>query len=177
MDITDLRLIRLSSEIRQKSFACIDIDLNDFFVNDALNYTKQLLAVTYILETEIDTVAYFSLLNDKISVKDQRRSWRDRFNKKFPHRKRINNYPATKIGRLAVSINYANCGIGSQILEFIKTLFTNNNRTGCRFITVDAYRAALPFYEKNGFKYLTENDQSEDTRLMYYDLKKFIGAE
>lgn len=176
MDITDLRLIRLSSEIKQKSFACVDTDLNDFFVNDALNYTNQLLAVTYILETEIDTVAYFSLLNDKISIKDQGRSWRDRFNKKFPHRKRINNYPAVKIGRLAVSESHANCGMGSQILEFIKTLFTNNNRTGCRFITVDAYRAALSFYEKNGFKYLTENDLNEDTRLMYYDLKKITEA-
>lgn len=66
--------------------------------------------------------------------------------------------------------------MGSQILEFIKTLFTNNNRTGCRFITVDAYRAALSFYEKNGFKYLTENDLNEDTRLMYYDLKKITEA-
>lgn len=174
MDIADLKLIRLNPDIKQKSFVSIDSDLNDFLTNDALNYSNQLLAVTYILETELDTVAFFSLLNDKISIKEQGRSWRERFNKKFPHRKRINNYPAVKIGRLAVSQNYANCGMGSQILEFIKALFTVNNRTGCRFITVDAYRAALPFYEKNGFKYLTDNDKEEDTRLMYYDLKRFI---
>lgn len=174
MDIADLKLIRLNPDIKQKSFVSLDSDLNDFLANDALNYSNQLLAVTYILETELDTVAFFSLLNDKISIKEQGRSWRERFNKKFPHRKRINNYPAVKIGRLAVSQNYANCGMGSQILEFIKALFTVNNRTGCRFITVDAYRAALPFYEKNGFKYLTDNDKEEDTRLMYYDLKRFI---
>ena len=176
MDITALKLIRLSAEIKQKSVTCIDADLNGFFIHDALDYTDQLLAVTYMLETETDTVAYFSLLNDKISIKDQKRSWRDRFNKQLPYPKRINNYPAVKIGRLAVSEKYANDGVGSQILEFIKTLFTYNNRTGCRFITVDAYKAALTFYEKNGFKYLTDNDQNEDTRLMYYDLKKFIEA-
>lgn len=29
--------------------------------------------------------------------------------------------------------------------------FIIDNKTGCRFITVDAYRNAIPFYEKNGF--------------------------
>lgn len=76
-----------------------------------------------------------------------------------------------------MSEEFVHNGVGSQILDFVKALFTTNNRTGCRFITVDAYRAALHFYEQNGFKYLTDDDQFEDTRLMYYDLKKFITQE
>jgi len=34
-----------------------------------------------------------------------------------------------------------------------------------------AYKNALPFYEKNGFRYLTENDEKNSTRIMYLDLK------
>lgn len=83
MDIADLKLIRLNPDIKQKSFVSIDSDLNDFLTIHALNYSNQLLAVTYILETELDTVAFFSLLNDKISIKEQGRSWRERFNKKY----------------------------------------------------------------------------------------------
>lgn len=60
--------------------------------------------------------------------------------------------------------------MGSFLLDFIKTLFVINNKTGCRFITVDAYKAAVPFYEKNGFLPLTSKDNNEHTKLMYYDL-------
>ena len=39
------------------------------------------------------------------------------------------------------------------------------------FITVDAYRTSLDFYEKNSFRYLTTKDIDDDTRAMYFDLK------
>jgi hypothetical protein len=45
------------------------------------------------------------------------------------------------------------------------------HHAACRFITVDAYRSALPFYEKNSFRYLTSKDAEDDTRAMYFDLK------
>ena len=46
-----------------------------------------------------------------------------------------------------------------------------NNKTGCRFLTVDAYKAAVPFYEKNGFVPLNDDDIDAPTRLLYFDLK------
>lgn len=52
------------------------------------------------------------------------------------------NYPAILIGRLGVSSEYRGKGlnIGSQILDFIKGWFRSfDNKTGCRFIVVDAY--------------------------------------
>ena len=49
-------------------------------------------------------------------------------------------------------------------------LFIDNNRTGCKFITVDAYAQSLDFYVKNGFNFLTDQDIGKDTRLMYFDL-------
>ena len=60
--------------------------------------------------------------------------------------------------------------IGSMLLKFIKLYFTTDNKTGCRFITVDAYAAAIPFYLRNGFVPLNEEDADEPTRLLYFDL-------
>ena len=98
------------------------------------------------------------------------------------------NYPAVLIGRLGVSSEYRGKGfsIGSQILDFIKGWFRSfNNKTGCRFIVVDAYNneKTLHFYNKNGFRmlYRTEqeersflglkDDESLETRFMFFDLK------
>jgi len=76
------------------------------------------------------------------------------------------HYPAVKIGRLAVSENYAHQGIGEQILQYVKALFAFGNRSGCRFLTVDAYADAVSFYENKGdFKFFTETDINDDTRL------------
>lgn len=61
--------------------------------------------------------------------------------------------------------------IGSFLLYFIKNFFIVNNKTGCRFITVDAYLDAIPFYIKNGFVPLNEDDTDDRTRLLYFDLK------
>jgi hypothetical protein len=60
--------------------------------------------------------------------------------------------------------------IGTYLLKFIKTYFTSDNKTGCRFITVDAYAAAIPFYLNNGFVPLNDEDIDEPTRLLYFDL-------
>ena len=55
-------------------------------------------------------------------------------------------------------------------MNFIKTYFINNNKSGCRFLTVDAYTDAIPFYTKNGFIPLNEDDVRDKTRLLYFDL-------
>lgn len=62
-----------------------------------------------------------------------------------------------------------------------------NNRTGCRFLIVDALNRpeTLHYYEKNGFHYLIDDERLEakymgigvgrlplNTRLMYFDLLK-----
>ena len=58
-------------------------------------------------------------------------------------------------------------------LDSVKYLFTHGNRTGCRFLTVDALATATGFYEHNKFRFFTEKDKDDDTRLMYFDLKDF----
>lgn len=60
--------------------------------------------------------------------------------------------------------------MGDRVLNFIKHYFTADNKTGCRFITVDAYAAAIPFYLRSGFVPLNDDDSSDPTRVLYFDL-------
>ena len=80
--------------------------------------------------------------------------------------------PAVKIGRLATETSSQGDGIGSNILGFIKISLTTKNKTGCRFIVVDAYNneKTIQFYIKNKFKFMSAKDEKYDTRLMYFDL-------
>lgn len=169
------RFCRLEADTELKSFKSIDDDLNDFLLSDAKNYAEELLAVTYLMidaETD-DIIAYYSLLNDQIRFTEENKSVRNRINRQIPFSKQRTHYPAVKIGRLAVAEAYAHQGVGQAILESIKYKFSHGNRTGCRFITLDAYAHAVEFYEKCGFRLFTEKDAGEETRLMYFDLKTF----
>ena len=49
-------------------------------------------------------------------------------------------------------------------------LNTELSQSAFRFITVDAYLSAIPFYEKNGFVQLTQKEEDEHTRLMFFDM-------
>ena len=83
----------------------------------------------------------------------------------------MKSYPAVKLCRLAVDSSLKGQSIGTYLLNFIKSFFVVNNKTGCRFLTVDAYAAAIPFYQKNGFVPLNDDDKDSPTRLLYFDLR------
>ena len=165
---------KLSADERVESFNCGDADLNDFIINEAAPYRKALLAVTYVLE-ERNTkrvAAFFSLANDKVSLSDfENKTEFNRFRKtRFVNEKRLRSYPAAKLCRLGVDESMKGLSIRSTLLRFIKSYFVVDNKTGCRFLTVDAYADAVPFYLKNGFVPLNDADKDDDTRLLYFDL-------
>ena len=75
--------------------------------------------------------------------------------------------------------------IGSDVLRYIKYWFLDPyNKTGCRYVLVDAYNSAstIRFYESNGFATVFSSEEQEkeyrhiaeerplNTRLMYFDL-------
>ena len=169
------KIYKLSGTEQVKSFDCGDVDLNDFIINDAPLYRKEKLAVTYVYvnkENSSDIAAFFCLANDRISLTDfDSKSRYNRFCRRFANPKRLKSYPAVKIGRLGVSSLMKGKDIGSMLIVFIKKFFVNDNKTGCRFLTVDAYADALPFYLKNGFVPLNDDDIGDKTRLLYFDLK------
>ena len=69
MDLQKLRQFQLTADTDIKPFRCADKDLNEFHFEDAKNFQKELMAVTYLLEymEQNKTAAYYSLLADKIT--------------------------------------------------------------------------------------------------------------
>jgi len=129
-----------------------------------------------LIKVENDIAAYFCLSNDGLTrttmlTAEEKSLW-NKVGRKIPNSKRRKTYPAVKIGRLAVAQQYAGLGLGRRLLFSVREMYINEpHHAGCRFITVDAYRSALDFYEKNSFRYLTIKDKNEETRAMYFDLK------
>jgi predicted GNAT family N-acyltransferase len=169
---TDWTLLQLTENTEIYSFESEDKELNDFLLNDAKNYFSSLLTVTYLIMTKDEIIAYFSLSNDKVMKDDEEKSTWNKLNRTIANEKRRKSYPAVKIGRLAVAKKYTGSGFGKLIIDIVRKMYTGaQQQAGCRFITVDAYRNALPFYKKNKFNYLTDKDKSDETRIMYFDLK------
>ena len=181
MDFANYSIRKLDIGEYIQKFDCGDDDLNDFILNEAPLYRKSLLAVTYAIVSNTDphqVLAFCSLANDRISLSDfDEKSEFNRFRKhqQFPQSKRMKSYPAVKICRLGVDSTMKGQSVGRSFLDFIKYYFIADNKTGCRFLTVDAYIDAIPFYEKNGFKPLNSDDEdSTYTRLLFFDLNELI---
>lgn len=170
----DVKVKKLTEDYEISCFDCGNNDLNEFLILEAKNYARKRLSVTYIVEIDACVAAFFSLSNDKISIPDSDKSTWRKIKATFPHSKHRGDYPAVKIGRLGVSMAMKNRRLGSWILSFIKYMSWENNRTGCVFVTVDALRDAVPFYQKNGFRFLDRKDElgDSDTCLLYYNLSQ-----
>lgn len=175
MNREDFDILDLTPETDLTAFKCTESDLNEFLIEESKDYQAELLARTYLVvhRASGNIAAYFSLLNDVIRLDETEKNIRNRINRNIPFSKQRKHYPAVKIGRLAVSESFAQQGIGRYILDNVKFIFTHGNRTGCRFLTVDALTTATGFYEHNSFRFFTEQDKEDDTRLMFYDLKDF----
>jgi hypothetical protein len=144
MDLSGYVLFKLTESTNIKPFDCGDEDLNDFLFSKAKSYQKELLAATYILEDDTQTLAYFSIFNDSLKVEEEAFASKSSF-KKFlglvPHPKRhLRHFPAIKLGRLGVGVTLKGKGIGKVILGYIINMaLEQNDKCACKIITVDAY--------------------------------------
>lgn len=174
-------------------FDCGHHDLNDFFKNDALKFSGELLGKTYCFTLDEDPktiVCAFTISNDSIKTNYLPNSRKKKVNKEISSQKRMRSYPAVLIGRLGVNKDFRiiegeENRTGQQLMDFVKSWFVDeSNKTGCRFIVVDSYNepGPLKYYEKNGFQYLLSSEEQEKqftgldekaelkTRLMFFDL-------
>lgn len=182
MDFAGLSLIKVNENTVIKPFDCGDEDLNSFLHSKSIFYCQELLATTYLLENDTDTIAFFSIFNDNVRAEETNFASKSAF-KRFlsevvSHPKRhLKYFPAIKIGRLAVTSTTQKQGTGKVIISFLIDLaLTQNEKCACKFLSVDAYSQSLGFYEKIGFTYFTEKDEGEDTRQMYIDLTPLINS-
>ncbi len=155
---------------------CGDPDLNDYFQNDSEKYRKQLLTQTYVFhETGNPTLmATVDFCNDALPRENMTTGQK----RNIPFEKRgFTTFPAVKITRLGVRLEFHKCGIGSNLLTTIKRFFLDDNRTGCRFITVDTYRDAVGFYEKNEFKRMkSDQNPGAHTIPLFFDLLRIDNS-
>lgn len=174
-------------------FDCANKDLNDFFSNDATNYSAELLGKSYCFTLDKNPeiiVCAFTISNDSIKTTNLPNARKKKVIKDIPRPKQMRSYPAVLIGRLGVHKDFRNVEneeqrIGDQLMDFIKSWFVDGaNKTGCRFIVVDAYNEIKPlrYYNSNGFIELfsteeqekeftgVSEDQKLDTRLLFFDL-------
>lgn len=188
-----LRVYDLDILNKCKPFDCGNEDLNDFFSNDVINYTSELLGKSYCFTLDDDDsqiVAAFTISNDSIKTYTLPNSRKKKVIADIPRPKHMKSYPAVLIGRLGVNINFRKIegeekSIGDQLMDFIKSWFIEKgNKTGCRFIIVDSYNqiAPLKYYKRNGFVELFSTEEQEkeytnipedkelNTRLLYFDL-------
>lgn len=194
--LLDKCTLRLYDEVilqNCKPFDCGHPDLNDFFLNDVLNYSEELLGKTYCFtldEDESEIVCSFTISNDSIKTSLLPNARKKKINKDIPRPKQMKSYPAVLIGRLGVNKNYRHIvgedqRIGTQLMDFIKSWFIDKaNKTGCRFIVVDSYNEPTPlrYYTQNGFYPLLNSEEQEKeytglkpddqlrTRLLVFDL-------
>jgi len=171
-----LHIARLKPDEPRPYFDCGDSDLNDYFLVDSVKACKDLVAVTYVLREGDKVIAFYCVSNDAIRSDLSSGTAFKKLQKLIIHpEKRYSSLPSVKIGRFGVSKDYTRQNIGSQLMSAIKYDFINSNKTGCRFIIVDAYSSpeVERFYKKNGFEFLSGNDIGKDTRLMFYDLIQY----
>jgi len=167
-------LEKASSSVFPDDFTCGNDDLNDYFHHDCIKYRDALMTQTYVFYHQDDPqrkiVAAVDFCNDALPKEMMTTGPK----KKIPHSKRgYDTFPAVKITRLGVHEAVQHQGIGRLLLDAIKRLFLEDNRTGCRFITVDAYREAAAFYEKNDFlrtKHREEEEPDAKTVSLFFDL-------
>ena len=180
----------LTREVLEGSsmFSCGNEDLDGFFHDDAVSYAENLFGKSYCYYLENDKseiVCAFTVSNASIFTKYLPNARKKKVAKLVPHVKQDLIYPAVLIGRLGISIKFQHLHIGTEVMDFIKSWFVEPyNKTGCRYIVVDAYNDDIPvsFYKKNGFDFMFSTEEQEKayrgivsdmplkTRLMFFDL-------
>jgi len=184
--VEDCELQIVSGKRCISGFDCGNAELNDFFNNKSLPFKEQLLAMTCFLSQKENgkIVCAFSLSPNALKASDLPGSRKKRVREYVPREKTLQSYPAFLIGRLGVSAEFNGQGIGSQLMDFIKTYCISNYPDFCRFLVIDAYNSpsVLGFYQKNNFSTVFSSEEQEreaykikpeetlQTRYLFYDM-------
>lgn len=188
-DNCSLRLISKEPASSLASFVCSKAkNIEDFFLKEAQDYEKQMMGQSYgfFHNDTNEMVCAFCLANSSVSVDDIPKPVRNKLNRKIPHVKQRETYPAVLLAQLAVSDKYAKYHIGDELMSLIKVrLVSKWQSVSGRFLIADAVNSenVLSFYERNNFKLVFASEDEErkycnidadeflKTRFMITDLK------
>ncbi len=162
--LENLRIVKIKETNTLTTFTSYEKELASFLVEDALDNQKNNLSITFLWFYQERLAAYITLLTDKINLEGDLREF---FQEKGVQYRSL---PALKIGRLCVDDSFLKRGLGKLMIEFAieKAEEINFDKAGCRFVTVDAKKGSVGFYQKMGFKTLEQRNSG--TTAMYLDL-------
>lgn len=160
------------------AFSCGNEELDRFLKERACLYCRESLAATFLFLAERDgaraAAGYVSICNGSVSRKifhNVHCNSNPVSNRRFQRTvlalidesKYMQEYPATKIARLAIDESFQRSGLGSVIVAYVRRIALENE-CASRFITVDAKTetGAYKFYRKLGFEYFVEAHEKED---------------
>lgn len=176
MDLASFSFTLLSEDEILDSFDCKDDDINEFLKEDSKKFQSEKITNTYLFKSGNNIVAFFSISNDCLNDLGYENSiWNKLHRKiKLPNQKRIRQYPAVKIARLGIDVNFQGKGLSHQLLDFIKGWTFIEHKPACRLLILDAYNQPkqIEMYQKNDFVFLLESDKEEKHRFMYFDLMR-----
>lgn len=180
-------ILQLNADLASLPFYCGDSemaqDLEDFFHNHALLYAQERMGKTYCIvsnENEFtEIVAFFTVANDSVKTAFIPKPSKNKVQRSIPGQKHLRTYPAVLLGRLGVNKKCQGTEyfVGQQVINYVKSWFIEeDNKTGCRFLVVDAYNdpKVLNFYIRNGFKYLYADEKEKRTELHIPDSEESI---
>jgi hypothetical protein len=146
-------LERITSAAERNNFSCSIPEYDEYLKNESIKAQDELIAITWLLygRKSGGIAAYMSLINDAIRLNSTEK---ELHRLSYPFK----TIPAMKIAKLAVSTGFRQeySGIGSYMLYLASGIAGGiNEKSACRFITVDADIEHDPkvtaFYFKNGF--------------------------
>ena len=163
----ELKIVPYMEHNDASHFECASPELNDFLKEDALENQKELISKTYLCYHPHRLVGYITFATDVLKAKEMRVK---------EHLEGIlyAEYPAIKIGRLAVDKKYERKGVGRFLLLIaVGKALKISGEVGCRFITVDSKRESIEFYQKHGFE-LVKKHEKQNFPTLYLDIMPII---
>ena len=103
----NLKIVKTDlKQIKTINVDCGDEDLNEFLLKDSFENIKNNLCTIFLCIYEEDVIGFFSLSADSIKINDELKI-------QYPQ------YPAIKIGILAVPKEFQNQHIGSLMIDWV----------------------------------------------------------
>jgi GNAT superfamily N-acetyltransferase len=151
--------------------------LKIFLQKHAKTYHEQNLARTYgafLIAEKPKVIGYLTLVCGEVVTGEDDNHLLQEIDYSYKH------YPAVKIARLAVDKGMRDRKLGRALVDLALGVAKDTicPAVGCRFVVVDAKKAAVPFYLRCGFTLLdTPENQERDAPVMFVDLHKIPRPE
>lgn len=162
---------KLKGEVNKGTFTCGD-DSIDKLVESSYYPTILQQSYAYEIMGEGELLGYYMIHFRRVEVSDFPDDISDHFDDDYIK----DGIIALHIHYIAIKKEYQKKGIGKAVLRtIISQVKELSENWPVRVITIDAEKHLIKWYEKEGFKYMTNNRDGQDdvTEAMYKDCHRY----